>query len=229
MLAGHLFSTTEFSALAGGLPTLRRWALLCALEDHEAVEEFERSAAVAAFHERARESWRVTLEPTRVVDGAWRGWNPATDDVESIGRDEPLAVMTYGVLRPRYVPRFLRYNRRIIRASMRQPGLVARIGLSDTPLAASTFSIWRSQADVARFAYAPGSTHKPVIRPSMDTPWARDYFFARFRLLDSRGTWDGRDPLAAARAHATGGSAAARSGDAADDALDPGQVAQPAH
>jgi hypothetical protein len=227
VIAGHLFATIQFAALTGGRPTLRRWALLCAFTHDEELEAFERSTAVAAFHHRARESWRVTLDPIRLVRGSWRGWLPADDETDGLGRDEPLAVMTYGVLRPRYVPRFLRYNRRIIRASMHEPGLVARIGLSDTPLTASTFSIWRNQGDAARFAYGPGSTHKPVIRPSLDTPWAEHDFFARFRLRDSRGRWEGHDPVAAANASANGG--AVRSAGADDHALDPGQVAQPAH
>lgn len=235
VIAGHIFATTRFWAPTGGYPTPRRWALMCAFEDDDALERFERSAAVAAFHHRARESWRVTLEPTRIVDGAWRGWAPATEDVEQIARDEPVAVMTYGVLRPRWVPRFLRENQRIVAASMAQEGLVARIGLSDTALTASTFSIWRSQGDVARFAYGVASTHKPVIRPSMDTPWADDYFFARFRLRDSRGTWDGRDPVAVARAASAGAAAGANgagpngSGGPDHHALDPGQVSNPVH
>jgi hypothetical protein len=229
VIAGHLFATTRFWAPTGGYPTLRRWALLCAFADDEALRRFEGSAAVGTFHHGARESWRVTLEPTRLVSGAWRGWAPATEDVAPVARDEPVAVMTYGVLLPRWVPRFLRENQRIVAASMDEDGLVARIGLADTPLTASTFSIWRSQRDVARFAYGLKSTHKPVIRPSLDTPWASEYFFARFRLRDSRGSWEGRDPLAEARALTNGGSAAAGSTDAGDDALDPGQVPQPVH
>ncbi len=230
LIAGHLFATTEFIPQTGGLPTLRRWALLCAFEDDATLEAFEDSRPVAALTDRARESWRVTLEPTRLVSGSWRGWCPATDDIERLSRDEPLAVMAYGILRPRYVPRFLRFNRRIVAASMNQDGLVARIGLSDTAMTASTFSIWRSQGDVARFAYGPETEHKPIVRPSKDIPWANDYFFARFRLRDSRGAWSGRDPVAEARAD--GGSDAAAgngSGPAEHDALDSGQVAQPAH
>ena len=229
ILAGHLFATSQFWAPTGGFPTLRRWALLCAFEDEAALQEFERSAAAETFHDRARESWRVTLEPTRLVDGVWRGWTPATEDVAPIPPHKPVAVMTYGVLRPRWVPRFLRENQRIVAASMHEDGLVARIGLSDTPLTASTFSIWRSQAHVARFAYGLKSIHKPVVRPSMDTPWADEYFFARFRLRDSRGSWEGRDPVAEAH-RATANAAGANGSAPADhDALDPGQVAQPAH
>ena len=202
LVAGHLFATSEFWPPAGAYLTLRRWALLCAFEDDEALAAFEASRLVAAFTDGARERWRVTLEPTRVVNGSWRGWCPPTEDVEPLARDEPVAVMTYGILRPRYVPTFVWHNRRVVAASMDQEGLIARLGMSDTPLTASTFSIWRSPGDVARFAYGADTVHKPVIRPSLDTPWGDAYFFARFRLRDSEGAWGGRDPVAEARAAA---------------------------
>lgn len=199
LVAGHLFATSNFWAPASAYLTLRRWALLCAFEDEDALGGFEKSPVVRAFSDRARETWRVTLEPTRVVNGSWRGWCPATQGVEPLAKDEPLAVMTYGILRPRYAPWFLRHNRRIVAASMDQEGLIARFGMADTALTASTFSIWRGHADVARFAYGADTVHKPVIRPSLDTPTHESYFFARFRLRDSDGTLAGRDPVAEAR------------------------------
>ena len=199
LVAGHLFATSNFWPATGGYLTPRRWALLCAFEDDEALAAFEASRLVAAFTDGARESWRVTLEPTRVVNGSWRGWCPPTEGVEPLARDEPVGVMTYGILRPRYVPTFIRHNRRVVAASMKQEGLIARLGLQDTALTASTFSIWRTPGDVTRFAYGADTVHKPVIRPSLDTPWGNAYFFARFRLRDSDGAWAGRDPVAEAR------------------------------
>lgn len=225
LVAAHLFFTIEFWAgPTGGIPTPTRWALFCAFDDEEAIARLERSDSLAAFTDNAREAWQIDLEPTRVVSGAWRGWRPQTDGAEPLRSDEPIAVITYGRLRARYVPTFIVNNQRIVAASEGQEGLMARIGLADHVRAACTFSIWRSQRDVVRFAYGADTTHKPIVRPSKDTPWADDYFFARFRLLGSRGTWDGRDPAAEAKAAAV--AAANGSGDAGDDALDPGEVSQ---
>lgn len=60
-----------------------------------------------------------------------------------------------------------------------------------------TFSIWRSDPAMVTAAYKNG-THRAM----MDVHKARAMFdhssFTRLRLLDSRGTWDGVDPLSAA-------------------------------
>jgi len=146
--------------------------------------------------EAARESWHARLQPVRLTSGSWRGWQPQANGAEPLANDEPVAVITYGVLRPRYVPAFLWNNRKAVRHAARSDGLLARIGLMDRIRTASTFSLWRSQGEMVRFAYGPGN-HKPVVSVSKNTPWAHDYFFARFRILASEGSWNGRDPLAA--------------------------------
>jgi hypothetical protein len=205
LIAGRLCFTTDFHPLAGGWPTPRRLALFCAWESEEALAQFVASSPfVSRFTAPARESWRATLEPVRVVNGEWHGWRPDTAGVRPLARDEPVAVITYGRLRWGYIPTFIWNNRRIVAASMTQPGLIARVAIGDGPRIACTFSIWRSQGDVVRFAYGQGE-HKPIVSPSRDTPWADDYFFARFRLLDSSGTWDGTDPVAKALAAAGNG------------------------
>jgi hypothetical protein len=134
------------------------------------------------------------MDTVRVVNGEWEGWRPSTDGVVPLAKDEPLAVLTYGRVRPRYVPAFMWNNRKAVRQVTEQPDLVARVGLGDGVRIASTFSLWRSQGAVVRYAYGSGP-HKPIQRRSLDTPWGSEYFFARFRPLASSGTWDGRDPL----------------------------------
>jgi hypothetical protein len=196
LAAGHVFATIDLTTRSGGWPTPARWALFCGWNDDKALEQFERSAVLEDFLTRARETWRMRLEPVRVVNGSWRGWRPETDGVDP-RKDEPIAVITYGRLRARYVPVFLWNNRKAVIHADRSPGLLARIGLADTVRTASTFSLWRSQGDAVRFAYGPGD-HKPVVSRSKAAPWADDYFFARFRLLQWSGTWNGRDPLAEA-------------------------------
>lgn len=75
------------------------------------------------------------------------------------------------------------------------PGLAMMIGLLDHPLTRMTFSLWRSQGEMVRFAYGPDAIHNPVQRRALDVPWARDWFFARFRIREAAGTWHVRDPL----------------------------------
>jgi hypothetical protein len=197
LAAGHVFATVDLTTATGGLPTPRRWALFCGWEDDSALDELLRASAEAQrFLGSARETWAARLQPVRLVSGGWRGWEPKTNGVAPLAADEPVAVITYGVLRPRYMPTFFWNNRKAVRHAARSDGLLARLGLMDRIRTASTFTLWRSSAEMVRFAYGPGE-HKPVVSPSKSTPWAEDYFFARFRVLESTGSWDGRAPLAA--------------------------------
>ena len=195
LVAGRLFFTIELEPVTGGRPTPTRWAFFSAWDEREARDGFfAEPRMLEPFFEHARESWSVSLDPVRLVNGEWRGWRPDTDEVEPLARDEPLAVITYGRLRTRYIPSFIWNNRKAVRQVHGNPGLIDRVGLGDGVNVASTFSLWRSQGDVVRYAYGPGD-HKPIQRRSLDAPWGTDYFFARFRPVASRGEWNGRDPL----------------------------------
>ncbi len=194
----QLLPTIDLEPVFGGRPTPTRWALFCGWRDRDARDEFFSDfAAPEPFLGPAHESWSVALDTVRVVNGEWLGWRPDTEGVEPLARDEPLAVITYGQIRPRYVPAFMWNNRKAVRQVVRQPGLIERVGLGSGVRLASTFSLWRSQGDVVRYAYGPGD-HNPIQRRSLDAPWGTNYFFARFRPVASRGEWNGRDPLAEA-------------------------------
>jgi len=195
--AHSLFITVELEPVLGGRLTPTRWAFFCGWEEREARDEFFADPSpLRPFVDGGRESWGVALDPVRVLRGEWRGWRPSTAGIEPLARDEPVASITYAHLYPRYVPAFLRNNRTAVKQIRAAPGLLDMIGISDRWNTPATFSVWRSQGDVVRYAYGPGA-HKPIQRRALDTPWGDDYFFARFRPVASHGTWNGRDPLAA--------------------------------
>lgn len=193
--AARLFFTAELEETFGGAPTPTRWAFFCGWESPEARDEFlGRPNAIAPFTADARESWHVSLDTVRVIQGDWRGWVPPVAEAP-LERDEPVAVMTYGHMKARYMPIFTWHNRKIVRAFSANEGLVKMIGLGDHPMVRATFSIWRSKGEVVRTAYGAGTVHDPVQRRSLAAPWAYRYFFARFRPVASSGSWDGGDPL----------------------------------
>jgi hypothetical protein len=199
----RVFALADLDTLTGGTPTPTRWALLCGWEGAGARDAFlADGSALAPLADGARESWSLRLDTVRVTDGSFGGWTPSTEHVERLSRDEPVAVMTYGRLKARYVPAFTRDNRRIVRELVGDRGHTWRLGLFDHPMARSTFSLWRTQGDMVRFSYGPQALHKPVQRRALAAPWAHHWFFARFRPLASTGTWGGVDPLAGLRAPA---------------------------
>jgi hypothetical protein len=195
--ASRLFFTARFDSLTGGTPTPTTWGLLCGWSAPEARGEFlEEPGRLAPFARGAREVWSVSLNTARVVQGEWRGWQPSSAGIKPLAKDEPVAVITYGRVRPRYLPAFHWENRKAVREMNASHGNVMGIGLGDDPLARATFSIWRSKGDVMRFAYDTQGIHDPIQRRSLANGWGGDYFFARFRPVASSGTWGGRDPLA---------------------------------
>ena len=199
LVATRVCITAELDTLTGGTPSLVRWGLLCGWESAEVRDEaLADGAAFAPFVNGAREVWSVALDTVLVRQGAWRGWRPAAEGVDKLERDEPVAVITYGRIRTRYLPAFTWHNRRAVRQLAPDPAHAMRVGLADTPLARATFSLWRTQGDVARYAYRPG-VHDAVQRRATADDWADEWFFARFRPVASSGTWHGRDPLAELR------------------------------
>ena len=75
-----------------------------------------------------------------------------------------------------------------------RPGLLAAIGIGEAPIGLQgTFSLWESSAAVREFARAPA--HAAVVARTQPERWYAEELFARFDVLGSTGTLDGRDPL----------------------------------
>ena len=58
----------------------------------------------------------------------------------------------------------------------------------------ATFSLWNSEAAMQQYAYGTAH-HQQVIRKTRADRWYKEELFARFRVLSSSGTWNGRNPL----------------------------------
>lgn len=202
---------------------LRRWALFAVWEDESALERFLRGSAVAErWSTLAREAWSVRLECVR-AHGAWGGSNPlggrsdrATDVAgvavaagdgasESAAETaiparelaaDPIAILTRAAIRPLALPRFYRAIEPPAVDLLRQPGLIASLGIGEWPIARqSTFSLWTGLEAARRYAYGRPE-HREVVRRTRAERWYSEELFARFRPYGSEGTWDGRDPLA---------------------------------
>ncbi len=62
-----------------------------------------------------------------------------------------------------------------------------------------TFSIWRGTPEILKSAYKDG-THSDMLERHRLSPLIDRSSFTRLHLLDSRGTWNGIDPLVEAAA-----------------------------
>ena len=191
---------------------LRRWATFAVWEDEDALDAFLFSSPLAArWAEHAQETWSVRLVPLS-AHGTWggvavlAGMAGRAPAAAGDGPAEPVAVLTRARIPVRHWPAFYRAVRPVDDHLRRSPGLLAALGIGETPVGLqATFSLWRSVTDMEAFAYGR-SPHEEVVRRTRRHGWFGEELFARFRPYRSAGTWDGADPLTGAGAGRAGGN-----------------------
>ena len=180
-------------------PNLDRYGLMAVWEGAAAAEAFfERHPLWAGYQQRSAEQWTVQLAPTK-SQGLWDGQNPfavALAPAPAAATDAPVAVLTRASIRWRKTPRFWQFVEPTSAALAQAAGVCTAIGLGELPLVRqATFSVWESARAMQDYAYKD-ARHREVIQLTRREKWYGEEMFARFRVLGSTGTLDGRDPLA---------------------------------
>ena len=184
--------------LGGGMippPQLGRVALIAAWDDDRALDAFLAGHPLA---ERLAGGWHVRLEPLR-ASGSWSALPDLAADERPVEDDEPVAVLTLGRVKFPRAPSFLRTNAPAADQAATDTEMLAATGLARPPRLVATFSLWRTAAAMRAYAYRDGGGHRAAIQAHRVRPFHHESLFARFRPYGAQGTWDGRDPLAAAR------------------------------
>jgi len=149
--------------------------------------------ALQAYRDRAAEHCTLYLRATR-SRGAWSGAEPFPVNAED-APSEPVAVLTRASIRPRKAWAFWRRERAISADIGRQTAVRLKIGLGEAPvLRQATFSIWTDRDAIAQFA-ARHPAHGEAARDAWRFGWFSEYLFARFRIVDAVGRWNGAHPL----------------------------------
>ncbi|WP_432522909.1 monooxygenase [Kineococcus sp. SYSU DK006] len=170
----------------------RRWALLVAWAEADDADRFERSATVQAWRRLAAERLQVRLAPL-TSRGRWSGAEPFGGRRRD-AHEGPVASITRARLHPARAASFWRSVPPVSQQLHGVPGLRCALGIGEAPLGyQGTFSLWESTDALRAFAHRT-SAHRDVVRRTPREGWYAEELFARFAVLDVRGTLDGRTP-----------------------------------
>ncbi|MGY3087243.1 heme-degrading monooxygenase HmoA [Hymenobacter sp. UYAg731] len=179
-------------------PNFDRYGFMAVWDDVARAEAFfSRHPLWAAYEQRSAEQWTVRLAPIK-AQGLWDGQNPFDYHASAVSAppNTPVAVLTRASIRWRKAPRFWKFVEPTSAALAHAAGVRAAIGLGELPIIRqATFSVWESAQAMQEYAYKD-VTHREVIKLTRRENWYGEELFARFQVLGSAGTIDGREPLA---------------------------------
>ncbi len=180
------------------VPDFGTWALFTVWDDAPSWERFAAGSRVMRqYHARGDEVYSVLLSPLS-AHGRWGGDEPFALTAPPARPDPtaPVAELTRATIRP---SRALRFWSRVapVDATLRgHPDLLLTFGVGEVPyLRQATLSVWRSAAAMQAWAYG-SEAHAETVRRTRAEGWYSEELFARFRLVGTRGTWRGAEPLA---------------------------------
>ena len=179
-------------------PNLDRYGFMAVWDDAAAAAAFFAHHALwATYRARSAEHWTLALAPIK-AQGLWDGQKPFdyTPETPAPAPDAPMAVLTRASIRWRKTPRFWQFVEPTSAALAHAAGVRAAIGLGELPVVRqATFSVWESARAMQEYAYKDAK-HREVIVLTRREKWYAEELFARFQVLSSEGTLDGRNPLA---------------------------------
>ena len=177
------------------------WVTLAEWKTREDFDRFHQDSFISSWWKRfGKEQWTILCEPLS-SHGKWSGKEPFTGKffVKDSLTSEPIVVLTRATIRPTKIKSFWS-NVGFVSAIMdKSKGYVTSFSMGEAPFyLQATLSVWESMDDVINFAYK-SPEHAEVIRKTRSENWYSEELFARFRLVASYGSLNGKNPLAALR------------------------------
>lgn len=177
------------------MPDLSTYALLTVWEDHELAKSFESdSEPMKDFRNHTSEIYSIFLAPIQ-SRGYWAKKQPF-----KTGETEPgtrvITVLTRATIKPYFYFHFWRRVGRVSRSHTGRPGLIFTKGLGERPwIMQVTFSVWQSVEAMSAFAHNKEGKHYEAIKTTRKMKGFKEELYARFRPVQTRGSWFGKDPV----------------------------------
>jgi hypothetical protein len=175
---------------------IHRWAQFCVWDSAADLRTFQESPMQRAWQRIAEESWSATLAPI-AWRGQWSGVDPLFGvnpvDVSTLAQGVKIAAVTRARIKPTQWRSFWNAVPPVAASMATTPGLLYRVGIGEAPVGLQgTFSLWASTTAIDTFAYKTRE-HLEVVRRTHTAGWYSEEMFARFAVLESSGTLDGRE------------------------------------
>jgi hypothetical protein len=184
-IEGLRYAQTVFTAPLGTSrpePSFGTVALIAAWDDEAALDRF----ASHPLAEELASGWHARMEPLRVF-GSWPRLRGLPERPLPVDDEEPVVVLTLGRVKPWRVPPFLRASAPAERDAIAAPGLMASTGFARLPNLVSTFSLWRTAAEMLAYAHDKEGSHRAAVAKDRERPFHRHSAFIRFRPYETRG------------------------------------------
>ncbi len=161
-----------------------RWGILIAIEEDQ-VEAFDKSSVVAKWRKNSHSEFRALLTPIS-SHGQWSKREPFSVSAKS--NDGAIVAITRARISFLGNFRFWKAVPPVTTSLHNSPGLISAIGIGEAPIGLQgTFSLWESAQALRDFAYK-GAAHTQVIADTKKYRWYSEELFARFAVLELRGS-----------------------------------------
>lgn len=172
-------------------PTM--WGLFAVWDSIESARQFSESSPVAkrwAMH--SDEQWESLLLPV-AWKGKWSRRDPFDGAVPGVAvPGRAVAAVTRARVKPSQWRAFAAATPPVAAAVNGSPGLRYTVGIGEAPIGLQgTFSLWDSDEALRNFAYT-NAEHRAVMTRTRTDRWYAEEMFARFAVLETSGTIDGR-------------------------------------
>ena len=172
---------------------LRRFAMFAQWDDESALDRFLGSHELGR---RLARGWHVRLQYLRRY-GTIAALGDLPEKAGSWDLDEPIVAVTIARMKPRELPRFLRWGRPVERMIASHPAAVFSTGTQRPPNTISTFSIWRTVREMTEMVHGRGEgpnahVHQAALAEQRRRDFHYESAFMRFRPLSEHGEWQGR-------------------------------------
>lgn len=175
---------------------LHHWCVLSVWSSEQDSQKYLTSKPALQWAKIAQAQAHIELVPIS-SKGTWSGQlpfgNPTPQKWSGI-----TAALTRATIKPKWWFEFWRSVPPVSKDLNATPGLITSLGIGEAPVGLQgTFSLWRNNDSITQFS-SRQKAHAQVIARTHETGWYSEELFARFKVLNMSGNFDGIDLAAIA-------------------------------